>query len=127
MSEPFLSTVVIGAALVAECGTEAQQQAILPRVAEGALTLAFAHSERAARFDLAHVDTTATKTAGGWRLNGSKIAVLDGAAAGQIIVSARVANANGASGKLALSPSTAGRLARNRTCTQRAARGAEKT
>jgi alkylation response protein AidB-like acyl-CoA dehydrogenase len=102
VSEPFLSTVVIGAALVAECGTEAQQQAILPRVAEGALTLAFAHSERAARFDLAHVDTTATKTAGGWRLNGSKIAVLDGAAAGQIIVSARVANANGASGKLAL-------------------------
>ena len=56
VSEPFLSTVVIGAALVAECGTEAQQQAILPRVAEGALTLAFAHSERAARFDLAHVD-----------------------------------------------------------------------
>ncbi|MGY3529882.1 alkylation response protein AidB-like acyl-CoA dehydrogenase [Bradyrhizobium sp. USDA 4452] len=65
VSEPFLSTVVIGAALVAECGTEAQQQAILPRVAEGALTLAFAHSERAARFDLAHVDTTAAKTADG--------------------------------------------------------------
>ncbi len=102
VSEPFLSTVVIGAALVAECGTEAQKQAILPKVAEGALTLAFAHSERAARFDLAHVDTTATKTADGWRLNGSKIAVLDGAAANQIIVSARIANANGASGKLAL-------------------------
>ncbi|MGY4476813.1 acyl-CoA dehydrogenase family protein [Bradyrhizobium sp. USDA 3364] len=102
VSEPFLSTIVIGAALVAECGTEAQQQAILPRIAEGGLTLAFAHSERAARFDLAHVDTTASKTADGWRLSGSKIAVLDGAAANQIIVSARAANANGASGKRAL-------------------------
>ncbi|MHC2435838.1 acyl-CoA dehydrogenase family protein [Bradyrhizobium sp. USDA 4451] len=102
VSEPFLSTVVIGAALVAECGTEAQRHAILPKVAEGALTLAFAHSERAARFDLAHVDATATKTADGWRLNGSKIAVLDGAAANQIIVSARIANANGASGRVAL-------------------------
>lgn len=101
-SEPFLSTVVIGAALVTECGTEAQQQALLPKVAEGGLTLAFAHSERAARFDLAYVDTTASKTADGWRLNGSKIAVLDGAAASQIIVSARVANANGASGRLCL-------------------------
>ena len=102
VSEPYLSTVVIGAGLVADRGTEAQQQAILPMVAEGALYLALAHSERAARFDLAHVDTTATKTADGWRLNGSKIAVLDGATANQIIVSARVANANGASGKLGL-------------------------
>lgn len=108
VSEPFLSTVVIGAALVAECGTEAQQQAILPKVAEGALTLAFAHAERAARFDLAHVDTTATKTADGWRLNGSKIAVLDGAAASQIIVSACIANADGASGKLGLFLAPAG-------------------
>ncbi|WP_426436559.1 acyl-CoA dehydrogenase family protein [Bradyrhizobium genosp. P] len=102
VSEPYLATVVIGAALVAECGTEAQRQAILPKVAEGALYLAFAHSERAARFDLAHVETTATKTAGGWQLNGHKTAVLDGAAANQIIVSARIANANGASGKVCL-------------------------
>lgn len=80
VSEPFLSTVVIGAALVAECGTEAQQQAILPKVAEGALTLAFAHAER----------------------------VLDGAPASQIIVSACIANADGASGKLGLFLAPAG-------------------
>ncbi|QPF83592.1 acyl-CoA dehydrogenase family protein [Bradyrhizobium genosp. L] len=102
VSEPYLATIVLGAALVAECGTAAQQQAILPDVADGSLYLAFAHAERAARFDLAHVDTTATKSADGWRLNGSKTAVLDGAAANRIIVSARVANANGASGRLCL-------------------------
>ncbi|MFZ2158626.1 MAG: acyl-CoA dehydrogenase, partial [Bradyrhizobium sp.] len=102
VSEPYLSTVVIGAALVAACGTDAQKQAILPKVADGSLFLALAHSERAARFDLGRVETTAAKMPDGWRLDGQKIAVLDGNAAGQIIVSARVANNNGASGKLCL-------------------------
>jgi alkylation response protein AidB-like acyl-CoA dehydrogenase len=97
VSEPYLSTVVIGASLIAACGTDAQRQALLPKVADGALYLAFAHSERQARFDLADVRTTATKTPDGWRLDGRKTAVLDGNAAGQIIVSARVGD-----GKLCL-------------------------
>jgi alkylation response protein AidB-like acyl-CoA dehydrogenase len=92
VSEPYLSTVVIGASLIAACGTEAQQQALLPKVADGSLYLAFAHSERQARFDLADVRATATKTPDGWRLDGRKTAVLDGNAAGQIIVSARVSD-----------------------------------
>src|SRR5882724_4445507 len=102
VSEPYLSTVVIGAALISECGSEAQKQALLPKIADGSLYLAFAHSERTARFDLADVATTARKTPDGWRLDGRKIAVLDGNAAGRIIVSARVADGNGASGKLCL-------------------------
>lgn len=102
VSEPYLSTVVIGADLIASCGSEAQKQALLPKVAEGSLLLAFAHAERAARFDLAKVETTAAKTPNGFRLNGQKIAVLDGEAADQIIVSARLVNANGSSGKLCL-------------------------
>jgi alkylation response protein AidB-like acyl-CoA dehydrogenase len=97
VSEPYLSTVVIGASLIAACGAEAQKQALLPKVADGSLYLAFAHSERQARFDLADVRTTATKTPDGWRLDGRKTAVLDGNAAGQIIVSARVGD-----GKLCL-------------------------
>ena len=102
VSEPYLSTVVIGAALISECGTEAQKQALLPKIADGSLYLAFAHSERQARFDLANVRTTAKKTPDGWRLDGSKIAVLDGNAAGQIIVSARVDDGSGKPGKLCL-------------------------
>src|SRR5215208_6006063 len=46
VAEPYLSTVVISASLIAECGTEAQKQALLPKIAEGSLYLAFAHSER---------------------------------------------------------------------------------
>src|SRR4051812_26403293 len=89
VSEPYLSTVVIGASLIAASGSETQKQALLPQIADGSLFLAFAHSERQARFDLADVKTTAKKTPDGWRLDGHKTAVLDGNAAGQIIVSAR--------------------------------------
>ena len=102
VNEPYLASVVIGAALISECGSEPQKQAILPKIADGSLHLAFAHSERAARFDLAHVETSARKTSDGWRLDGHKTAVLDGKAAGQIIVSARVASDNGAAGPLCL-------------------------
>ena len=96
VSEPYLSTVVIGASLISGCGTEAQKQALLPKIADGSLVLAFAHSERQARFDLADVRTTAKKTPDGWRLDGHKTAVLDGHAAGQVIVSARVDAGTGA-------------------------------
>ena len=102
VSEPYLSTVVLGAGLIGICGSDAQKQALLPKVADGSLYLAFAHAERAARFDLAAVETTATKTPNGFQLNGHKIAVLDGQAANQIIVSARLVSANGSSGKLCL-------------------------
>ena len=102
VSEPYLSTVVIGASLISECGTEAQKQALLPKIADGSLVLAFAHSERQARFDLADVRTTVKKTPDGWRLDGHKTAVLDGNAAGQIIVSARVEDGNDKAGKLCL-------------------------
>jgi hypothetical protein len=90
VSEPYVATIVLGAALVERCGSEAQKQNILPKVAEGSLFLGLAHSERAARFDLAKVATTAKRTADGWLLNGSKIAVLDGHAADEIIVSATI-------------------------------------
>ncbi len=102
VTEPYLSTVVIGAGLISECGSDAQKQAILPEIADGSLRLAFAHSERAARFDLAKVDTKARRTPDGWRLDGHKTAVLDGNAADYIIVSARLANNDGAPGKLCL-------------------------
>lgn len=90
VSEPYLATVVLGAALIEACGTDVQKQELLPQVAEGSLHLAFAHSERAARFDLAHVDAKAHPFAGGWRLEGEKIAVLDARAAESLIVSARI-------------------------------------
>jgi alkylation response protein AidB-like acyl-CoA dehydrogenase len=102
VSEPYVATVVLGAGLLDRCGSAAQKQAILPEISGGSLKLAFAHSERAARFDLARVATTASKTAQGWRLSGSKIAVLDGHAADEIIVSAHIHDHKGPSGRIGL-------------------------
>jgi len=102
VSEPYVATVVLGAALIERCGSTAQKQASLPKIADGSLKLALAHSERAARFDLAKVATAANKTAQGWRLAGSKIAVLDGHAADEIIVSAHIHDHRGPSGRIGL-------------------------
>ncbi len=90
VSEPYLSTVVIGAGLVSAIATLEQKQALLPKVANGALLLAFAHAERAARGDHRRVDTIATRKDDGWRLNGVKTMVLDGGAADITLVSARL-------------------------------------
>jgi hypothetical protein len=113
VSEPYVATVVLGAALIARCGTNGQKQASLPKIADGSLKLAFAHSERASRFDLAKVATSATRTTQGWRLAGSKIAVLDGHAADEIIVSALIHDHHGPSGRIGLFvvPATAPGLA----------------
>jgi pimeloyl-CoA dehydrogenase small subunit len=87
--EPYFPTVVLGGTAVSLAGSAAQKQAILPAVAEGGLKLAFAHSERQARYDLTDVVTTAKRSGGGWVLDGSKTVVSHGEAADRIVVSAR--------------------------------------
>jgi alkylation response protein AidB-like acyl-CoA dehydrogenase len=87
--EPYLATVVLGAGLVAHVGTEAQQKALLPAIAEGKLLVAFAHDEPGARYELTRVTTTAKKGGDGYVLSGTKTVVLHGAQAGKLIVSAR--------------------------------------
>ena len=63
---------------------------LLPKVAAGETLLAFAHSERQARYDLADVATTAKKDGAGYVLDGAKSLVLHGDVADKLIVSARV-------------------------------------
>lgn len=83
------STVVLGAGLIAECGTEAQKQELLPKIADGSLYLAFAHSERKARFRSGRGGNHGEEDGGRLAPRWPQIAVLDGAAAGQLIISAR--------------------------------------
>jgi len=85
--EPYLATV-LGAQMVARAGSKAQQKAILPAVAEGRMKLAFAHTERNSRYNLAQVETTATPNEGGWVLSGEKRVVLGAPLADKLIVSA---------------------------------------
>ena len=70
--EPFLATAM-SARLVARAGTIEQKRDLLSAVADGTLTMAFAHSEQGARYDLAHVTTRARETAEGFAIDGDKI------------------------------------------------------
>jgi alkylation response protein AidB-like acyl-CoA dehydrogenase len=87
--EPFMPTVALGGRLVARAGSAEQQKALLSRIVDGTLRMAFAHTEPGARYDIGHVSATAKKTAGGWRLQGEKRVVLGAPAAETIVVSAR--------------------------------------
>ena len=89
--EPYLATVVLGGGLLRLAGSTAQRQELIPKIAAGGLRLAFAHTERQSRYDLADVATTAKPVPGGFVLSGQKGVVLHGEGADRIIVSARTA------------------------------------
>jgi pimeloyl-CoA dehydrogenase small subunit len=89
--EPFLATVVLGGAALKLAASDAQRTAMLPQIADGSTTLAFAHGERQARYDLADVLTTAKPKGAGWVIDGGKSVVVHGDSADRLIVSARSA------------------------------------
>jgi alkylation response protein AidB-like acyl-CoA dehydrogenase len=85
--EPYLPTVMAGQ-FVARAGSDAQKKAILPQVVEGKLRLAFAHTEKGARYNLSKVSASAKPSGTGWEVTGEKAVVLGAAAAGKLVVSA---------------------------------------
>ena len=91
--EPYLTTVVLGGGLLRHGATVDQKSALLPKISDGSLLLAFAQTEFQSRFDLQDVATTARRDGSGWRLDGSKTVVLHGDSADRILVTARVAGA----------------------------------
>jgi alkylation response protein AidB-like acyl-CoA dehydrogenase len=92
--EPVLANLLAGR-LVDRAGTAAQKAEILPAVIDGSRRLAFAHTEDGARYRLAQVATTATRSADGWVLNGLKRVVLGAPLADLLIVSARTSGKPG--------------------------------
>ena len=90
--EPYFPTMVLGGGLINAGGSKAQQNALLPEIAKGKLLLAFAHTERQSRYELADVMTTAKRDGAGWVLNGQKAVVLHGDSADKILVTARVSS-----------------------------------
>jgi alkylation response protein AidB-like acyl-CoA dehydrogenase len=86
--EPYLATI-LSSQLVSKSGNSEQKQKILPAVVEGKLRLAFAHTEKGARYRLDHVNATAKKSGSGWTLDGEKSAVLGAPMAEKLVVSAK--------------------------------------
>lgn len=100
--EPFVATVVLAGTAIREAGSDAQKQALLPRIADGSLKLAFAHGERQARYDLTDVMTTAIRDGKGWVLDGAKAVVTHGDCADTLVVSARTAGERDAAAGITL-------------------------
>jgi acyl-CoA dehydrogenase len=67
-------------------GTEAQKHKYLPRMARGELVGAIAMTEPGAGSDLQAIRTRATRTPGGWRIDGSKTFITNGYLAGLVLV-----------------------------------------
>jgi pimeloyl-CoA dehydrogenase small subunit len=91
--EPYLACVILAGGCLRYGATEAQRHRLVPRLIDGSSLLAFAHVERGARFELAHVATTARRDGDGWRLDGAKHYVLHGQGADALLVSARISGA----------------------------------
>ena len=83
--EPYLPTLMAGRVVA----RSPLAGAVLPGVVEGKTRLAFAHTEKGARYDLGLVKTAATKASDGWTLEGEKAAVIGAPMADKLVVSAK--------------------------------------
>ena len=106
--EPYLSSAVLGTALVRELGTPAQRKALLPGMATGELVAVVAHGEADARHDLSRVSTSARRVGAGWILEGRKAVVLHAPAADVLLVTARTSGAPDAEDGLSVFAVSAG-------------------
>jgi pimeloyl-CoA dehydrogenase small subunit len=91
--EPYLACIILGGGCLRYGASAEQRRRLVPGIIEGSSVLALAHVERGARFDLAHVATTAKRDGDGWRLDGAKHYVLHGQSADTLVVSARISGA----------------------------------
>ena len=87
--EPVIASAIVAGTAVWKSASTAQAKKLLEPMIEGKTSLALAWTERAGRYDVRAVTTTAKKTANGFSLSGEKIFVENGHAADTLIVSAK--------------------------------------
>ena len=88
--EPYLATVVMGGGFLRHGGNAEQCSDLVPKIADGSLTIAFAHTERQSRYDLHDIQSRAARDGTGWVIDGEKGVVLHADSADKLIVTARV-------------------------------------
>ncbi|HEY8949297.1 MAG TPA: acyl-CoA dehydrogenase family protein [Rhizomicrobium sp.] len=87
--EPYVSTVMLAASLIAEAGSDALKKKYLPDIAAGHAIWGVAFAEAGGRFNLDNVRLDARRDGDAYVLNGRKAVVFAAHQAGKIIVSAR--------------------------------------
>ena len=86
---PYFSTVVLAANTLIHSGDDAAKKEILPGIASGETIATVAFTEPNGKWDETGIETTATAAGDGWKLDGTKMYVIDGHTADVIIVAAR--------------------------------------
>ncbi|MGB0998458.1 MAG: acyl-CoA dehydrogenase family protein [Pseudomonadales bacterium] len=94
-ASPLYASVWVGGTLINLGGSDEQKADLLPQLAAGELLLALA-LEESHKHDPYGIQTTASATADGYVLDGSKTFVLDGHVADKLIVAARTSGEVGA-------------------------------
>ena len=92
ISSPHHSSAILGGLAILDAGSEQQKRDILPSVASGQRILAFAHTEPDYGWGPESINLPATRSNGGFVLNGTKLFVLDAQVADQIVVVARTSS-----------------------------------
>lgn len=75
LQSPLLPTVAYGITPILQFGTEAQKQQLLPKIADGSVTVTAAISEPQAHYNLAFVEATAVTEGDHYNVNGKKLFV----------------------------------------------------
>lgn len=88
--EPVFASAILATSVLRELAGEPPVDRLLAALASGDEIATLAHFEPASRFDLEAVSACAEPHEGGWRLEGRKSLVLQGALADVLLVSARV-------------------------------------
>jgi alkylation response protein AidB-like acyl-CoA dehydrogenase len=94
VASPILATALAAASAIILGGDDAQKEAWLPKIASGETVGTLAVDE-GPHHRPTQVATTATKSGDGYVISGSKVFVLEGMAAGLLVVSARTAGETG--------------------------------
>ena len=87
--EPYVTTVIMAGSIIEDGGSTAQKEGVLADMMAGTRLAAVAYVEPQARFNLADVTTTATRSGDGYTINGFKGVVLGGPSADVLVVPAR--------------------------------------
>ena len=86
---PYFSTVALAANTLLASGDDAAKKEYLPGIASGETIATLAITEDNGRWDEPGITLTATKAGDGYKLDGSKMFVIDGHTANLILVAAR--------------------------------------
>jgi alkylation response protein AidB-like acyl-CoA dehydrogenase len=86
---PYFSTVVLAVGSLLQAGDEAAQRALLPGIAAGETTATVAFAEASGSWDPAGIEASARRDGAAWKIDGTKLYVLDGHSADVVFVAAR--------------------------------------